>query len=696
LRFAASPRIPRLAHCIAASLLTAGFAFADTPSAADDEDKKKMEPKVAGSATVTVTAEATTIDLAKTPNPVLVLDAERLQLLGTDDLARTLNLTLPGRTTTSGGIGATTSVFMNGARSQDTVILLDGLRVSSGNLGIDPSNFLLSGIERVEILSGAASTLYGGDAHGGVISLFSAAPSSKKGLSGFASLRTDTLGQARAGTSVSYGWEGSWLQGAFDAERSPQATETRNPYRHTSGHLGYGLRLGENSLLTLNYRQQYRGTPLPLNWGYGGPPDYAQVRAYDYEREYSRWQSVASASLRSAFTSSLYGEINVGNISQENYYTNNNSKYTLDMLNGNALLAWKQGRGGLTLLVDYNDEEYWDSYMTVFNMDTYEEETLPAATARHTAVVVEGSVEPVPALRFVASVRQQSDDISRPGESDASISQATWKVGVNFLAPSGFRAYANTGTAFNAPSLYALRNNAGVGKPTPGNEESSSVLGGVGYERPGWWVRADASRISYSNVLVWTYDPAIPDFPWFNGYYDTQKDIRVQGLEVSGGMRRSDWNAELFVRSQEGRDMTRPKEEQLKWFMSRPFFSAGLNADCALKKTKLGLTVSYIGHRYVYHGDKQRLDPASDPEWPTYINSGIAEKTHFIDSSAYATMQFGKNLTATLRAERLFQDGISREDWENYKDLDRNNVAFVPGYPVPGRSLGLAFRYRFN
>jgi len=673
----------RRVSCFSASLLAAGFAFANPPT--DDEDNKKIEPKVAGSATVTVTAEATEIELAKTPNPVVVLDAERLQELGTNDLARTLNLTLPGRTTSSGGIGATSSIFMNGARSSDTVIMLDGICVSSRNMGVDPTNFLLSDIERVEILTGAASTLYGADAHGGVISLFSAAPSSGKGFSGFASARTDTRGQLRAGASVSYGWDASWLQGAFDAEQAPQATETENPYRHSSGHIGYGLRIGDASLLTLNYRQQYRGTPLPLNWG-GWP----NVRAYDYERDYSRWQSIASASFRSAFTSSLYGEVNVGNISQRNYYTNNYSDSKLEMLSGNALLAWKQGKGGVTLLADYRDEDY---NATGYNNDTGKMDIpQPTTTAQHTAFVLEGSMEPVQELRFVASVRQQSDDIRQPGEDDFSISQMTWKIGANLLLPSGFRAYANTGTAFNAPSLYSLATNASAGKPVPGNEESSSILAGVGMDNSRWWVRADASRISYSNVQVWIDDWGLPTW----GYYETQNDIRVQGLELSGGMRRKDWNAELFARFQEGRDMTKPKEEQLKWFMSRPFFSAGMRADGTIKMVRLGLTISYIGHRYVYHNDKQRVDPSSDPEWPDYINSGIAEKTHFIDSSAYATMQFGKNLTATLRAERLFQDGISREDWDNYKDLDRNNVAFVPGYPVPGRSLGLEIKYRFN
>jgi hypothetical protein len=145
-------------------------------------------------------------------------------------------------------------------------------------------------------------------------------------------------------------------------------------------------------------------------------------------------------------------------------------------------------------------------------------------------------------------------------------------------------------------------------------------------------------------------------------------------------MRGGGWSAEIFARFQEGRDMTLPVESQLQAFMNRPFFSAGLSADGALKKVRLGLNASYIGHRYVFSDDL-------GPNYP--------EKTHYVDASVYASMQVAKNLKLTLRAERLFQDGVTREEWEALDDLGRDNTAVLPGYPSPGRSLSLEARYSF-
>jgi outer membrane receptor protein involved in Fe transport len=317
-------------------------------------------------------------------------------------------------------------------------------------------------------------------------------------------------------------------------------------------------------------------------------------------------------------------------------------------------------------------------------------------------------VEATPTLRFVASARQQWDDVNAPwaesnyddwpnvttvvDSQDISVDHITWKLGANLLLPSGFRAYASAGTAFNVPTLLQMSMNASNGLAAPGNEQSTSILAGVGYERPGWWAKADASRINYSGFLAYLGTWGV------DAHYENKNDFRVQGLEISGGMRGEGWSAGLFARSQEGRDMELPEESQLSAFMNRPFFSAGVSADYALSKAvELGLNVAYIGHRYVYHGD---------------LGGGYPEKTSYTDASLYAVWRPAKNLAITIRGERLLQDGVSREDWENYKDLDRyqtkdedgqdiyvypgrNNVALVPGYPSPGRTLALEVRYQF-
>jgi len=74
----------------------------------------------------------------------------------------------------TGGPGQQTSVFMRGANSNHTLVLIDGVEVSdpsSPNGAVDFSNLWLDNIERIEIVRGAQSTLYGSDAIGGVIQI---------------------------------------------------------------------------------------------------------------------------------------------------------------------------------------------------------------------------------------------------------------------------------------------------------------------------------------------------------------------------------------------------------------------------------------------------------------------------------------------------------------------------------------------
>merc|ERR1711964_351291 len=76
-----------------------------------------------------------------------------------------------------GSYGKTTSVFLRGAGSSGTVLLLDGIRLRSASAGIPPWQFLPPELmERVELVRGAKSSLYGADAVGGVIQAFTLEP----------------------------------------------------------------------------------------------------------------------------------------------------------------------------------------------------------------------------------------------------------------------------------------------------------------------------------------------------------------------------------------------------------------------------------------------------------------------------------------------------------------------------------------
>jgi vitamin B12 transporter len=78
-----------------------------------------------------------------------------------------------------GGVGQPTSVFIRGAESDQTVVIIDGVKMTDPSLpagGFDFENLLIGDTSRIEILRGAQSTLYGSDAIGGVINIVTTDP----------------------------------------------------------------------------------------------------------------------------------------------------------------------------------------------------------------------------------------------------------------------------------------------------------------------------------------------------------------------------------------------------------------------------------------------------------------------------------------------------------------------------------------
>ncbi|TLY58697.1 MAG: TonB-dependent receptor, partial [Gammaproteobacteria bacterium] len=78
----------------------------------------------------------------------------------------------------TGGLGKASSLFLRGASADHTLLLIDGTRVGSATLGVEPFELIpLEQIDRIEIVRGPRSTLYGSDAVGGVVQIFTRHPS---------------------------------------------------------------------------------------------------------------------------------------------------------------------------------------------------------------------------------------------------------------------------------------------------------------------------------------------------------------------------------------------------------------------------------------------------------------------------------------------------------------------------------------
>ena len=128
---------------------------------------------------VVVVANRAPEPLSKVGNSVTVLDQQAIQESQKVELSELL-ATTPGITfSRNGGPGNSTSVYIRGANSDHTVVLIDGVVLNDPSLvggNLDFGNLLVGDVSRIEILRGAQSTLYGSQAIGGVINIITTEP----------------------------------------------------------------------------------------------------------------------------------------------------------------------------------------------------------------------------------------------------------------------------------------------------------------------------------------------------------------------------------------------------------------------------------------------------------------------------------------------------------------------------------------
>lgn len=167
--------VPISLFLFTAFLALPGAVFSqDTPPPKNPELKGKAAPPVRA----TVTATRREISVEKSTRFVTVLTREDIEKSGAVFVADLLRA-LPGVTIVqSGPLGRTTSLFLRGMNSTQTLVMIDGVEINTPNQGLAELASLatenvvsVENIERIEILRGPQSTLYGSNAMAGVINI---------------------------------------------------------------------------------------------------------------------------------------------------------------------------------------------------------------------------------------------------------------------------------------------------------------------------------------------------------------------------------------------------------------------------------------------------------------------------------------------------------------------------------------------
>jgi vitamin B12 transporter len=159
---------------------------------------------------------------------VVVIDAEQIDRAGPIGLAELLQRHAGVELSANGGPGQVSGVFLRGTNTNHVVLLIDGVRVNSATTGTNALEHVpLQQIERIEVLRGPASSLYGADAIGGVIQIFTR---TIDGVRAKASVGSDRLREVNAGIGRVVG-DTSWSLSAGSLDvKAFSATNATHPF----------------------------------------------------------------------------------------------------------------------------------------------------------------------------------------------------------------------------------------------------------------------------------------------------------------------------------------------------------------------------------------------------------------------------------------------------------------------------------
>jgi vitamin B12 transporter len=238
------------------------------------------------SSSVVVTAQVEPLPIQQNTASVTVLTRQdieaRVSVMLPDALLYVPGVAI-GRTGPEGG---SASVFLNGGNSAYSKVLVDGTPVNEPGNAVDFSNFSLDNVDKIEVVRGAESAIYGSDAVSGVVQVISHRGTTRiPEVSVFAEGGSFATGRAGA--------QFSGLLGAFDYSAAASYFSTDGPQnenyffnRTLSGNFGY--RLGEDNQLRLTLRNNTSNAQTP-GQTLLEPPNLDAHTDYQFFSSNARW-----------------------------------------------------------------------------------------------------------------------------------------------------------------------------------------------------------------------------------------------------------------------------------------------------------------------------------------------------------------------------------------------------------------------
>jgi vitamin B12 transporter len=641
----------RLALCAGSALIL----FAAPALAAQQLIDPGQDP---GVAELVVTATRTPMRLDKIGSSVTVLglaDIRRSQLTGVTELLATT----PGVSfSRNGGVGKTTSVYIRGAETDQTVVLIDGVKLNDPSAtggGFNAANLLIGDVARVEVLRGAQSTLWGSQAIGGVINTITKEPTKafEGDVSGEGgSYKTGALRAGLGGISEKVLWRAAASYYTTDGVSAYALGKEPDGYRNVGA----------------SGRLRYRVTPnvsVDLRSVYSKGHNAFDNTSSDAPQTGDTKELVAYAGLNTAlfdgrFTNRLaYAYTDTDRVNFNPLQAN--TPLTFDAAGRNSRVEYQ---GNLTLAdgysVTFGAENERSRFRTASPTAAAPRPVPGVGRARINGVYAQLVMTPIQGLTLTGGVRR--DDHSTAGAH--SVGQVAAAYSIN---DGGTVLRASYGEGFKSPSLYQLYSDFGNTRLDPEQAKSwdagveQRVFDGRLVAQVTYFKRDTDNLIIFISCFGVTGDPACATHP-AGGYYNNVSKARAQGWELS--------------------------------LTAKPIEGLILEANYTALRAQDVSPGSATYHRFLVRRPKQAANVSVTYEWPFGLSTTVtAQRTGSTFNNAANTQRLKPHTLVDLKLSYPINDSI--ELFARMENVFEQTYQTTLNYGTLGQASYAGVRYRF-